>query len=165
MADQPILEVKGVTIALPAGGDRATAVRNVSFTVGRGEILCLVGESGSGKSVIAQGVMGLLPKTLPVTTGQIILQGEDITHAPLSRLRELRATRMSMIFQEPMTALNPVMTCGDQIDEVLREHTKLSPSERRAKVLASSAKCCCPSPNAWWRATRISSRAASASAS
>ena len=121
----PILEVKGVTIALPPGGDRATAVRNVSFTVGRGEILCLVGESGSGKSVIAQGVMGLLPKTLPVTTGQIVLQGEDITHAPLSRLRELRATRMSMIFQEPMTALNPVMTCGDQVDEVLREHTKL----------------------------------------
>ena len=146
MADQPILEVKGVTIALPAGGDRATAVRNVSFTVGRGEILCLVGESGSGKSVIAQGVMGLLPKTLPVTTGQIVLQGEDITHAPLSRLRELRATRMSMIFQEPMTALNPVMTCGDQIDEVLREHTKLSPSERRAKVLGIIREVLLPEP-------------------
>ena len=146
MADQPILEVKGVTIALPAGGDRATAVRNVSFTVGRGEILCLVGESGSGKSVIAQGVMGLLPKTLPVTTGQIVLQGEDITHAPLSRLRELRATRMSMIFQEPMTALNPVMTCGDQIDEVLREHTKLSPTERRAKVLGIIREVLLPEP-------------------
>ena len=146
MADQPILEVKGVTIALPAGGDRATAVRNVSFTVGGGEILCLVGESGSGKSVIAQGVMGLLPKTLPVTTGQIVLQGEDITHAPLSRLRELRATRMSMIFQEPMTALNPVMTCGDQIDEVLREHTKLSPAERRAKVLGIIREVLLPEP-------------------
>ncbi len=146
MADQPILEVRGVTIALPAGGDRATAVRNVSFAVGRGEILCLVGESGSGKSVIAQGVMGLLPKTLPVTTGQIILQGEDITHAPLSRLRELRATRMSMIFQEPMTALNPVMTCGDQIDEVLREHTKLSPTERRAKVLGIIREVLLPEP-------------------
>ena len=146
MADQPILEVKGVTIALPAGGDRATAVRNGSFTVGRGEILCLVGESGSGKSVIAQGVMGLLPKTLPVTTGQIVLQGEDITHAPLSRLRELRATRMSMIFQEPMTALNPVMTCGDQIDEVLREHTKLSHAERRAKVLGIIREVLLPEP-------------------
>ena len=146
MADQPILEVKGVTIALPAGGDRATAVRNVSFTVGGGEILCLVGESCSGKSVIAQGVMGLLPKTLPVTTGQIVLQGEDITHAPLSRLRELRATRMSMIFQEPMTALNPVMTCGDQIDEVLREHTKLSPTERRAKVLGIIREVLLPEP-------------------
>ena len=146
MAGQPILEVKGVTIALPAGGDRATAVRNVSFSVGRGEILCLVGESGSGKSVIAQGVMGLLPKTLPVTSGQIVLQGEDITHAPLNRLRELRATRMSMIFQEPMTALNPVMTCGDQIDEVLRQHTQLSPNERRAKVLGIIREVLLPEP-------------------
>ena len=114
--DRPILQVEGLTIALPAGGDRRTAVRDVTFSVGRGEILCLVGESGSGKSVIAQGVMGLLPKTLPVSAGRILLQGEDITHAPLARLRELRATRMSMIFQEPMTALNPVMTCGEQID-------------------------------------------------
>ena len=70
----PILEVRDLSIALPAGGDRACAVRHVSFTVGRGEILCLVGESGSGKSVIAQGVMGLLPKSLPVTSGQILLQ-------------------------------------------------------------------------------------------
>ncbi|MES2716586.1 MAG: ABC transporter ATP-binding protein [Pseudomonadota bacterium] len=144
--DQPILEVRDLTIALPSGGDRATAVRNVSFSVGRGEILCLVGESGSGKSVIAQSVMGLLPKTLPVQGGQILLEGEDITHAPLSRLRELRATRMSMIFQEPMTALNPVMTCGDQIDEVLSQHTKLSPAERREKVLNIVREVLLPDP-------------------
>ncbi|MDH4391212.1 MAG: ABC transporter ATP-binding protein [Aquabacterium sp.] len=142
----PILEVKNLTIALPSGGDRATAVRNVSFTVGRGEILCLVGESGSGKSVIAQGVMGLLPKNLPVQAGQILLEGEDITHAPLARLRELRATRMSMIFQEPMTALNPVMTCGDQIDEVLSQHTRLSPTERREKVLNIVREVLLPDP-------------------
>ena len=123
--DQPILEVKNLTIALPAGGDRATAVRNVSFTVGRGEIVCLVGESGSGKSVIAQSVMGLLPKTLPVQAGQILLEGEDITHAPLSRLRELRATRMSMIFQEPMTALNPLFTVGQQLIQTIRTHLPL----------------------------------------
>jgi len=144
--DAPILQVENLTIALPSGGDRATAVRNVSFSVGRGEILCLVGESGSGKSVIAQGVMGLLPKSLPVQSGRILLQGEDITHAPLSRLRELRATRMSMIFQEPMTALNPVMTCGDQIDEVLRQHTRLSPAERRDKVLAIVREVLLPDP-------------------
>ena len=144
--NQPILEVRDLTIALPTDGDRSTAVRNVSLTVGRGEIVCLVGESGSGKSVIAQGVMGLLPKQLPVTKGQILLDGEDITHAPLSRLRELRATRMSMIFQEPMTALNPVMTCGDQIDEVLREHTKLTPDERRRKVLDIIGEVLLPDP-------------------
>ncbi len=145
-ADTPILEVRGLTIALPSDGDRSTAVKTVSFTVGRGEILCLVGESGSGKSVIAQSVMGLLPRTLPIKAGQILLQGEDITHAPLARLRELRATRMSMIFQEPMTALNPVMTCGDQIDEVLRQHTGLSLAERRAKVLAIVREVLLPEP-------------------
>jgi peptide/nickel transport system ATP-binding protein len=145
-SDAPILEVRDLSIALPSGGDRASAVRHVSFTVGRGEIVCLVGESGSGKSVIAQGVMGLLPKTLPVTSGQILLQGEDITHAPLARLRELRATRMSMIFQEPMTALNPVMTCGDQIDEVLRQHTPLSAEQRRAKVLEIVREVLLPDP-------------------
>ena len=142
----PVLEVRGLSIALPSGGDRSTAVSGVSFTVGRGEIVCLVGESGSGKSVIAQSVMGLLPRQLPVTQGQILLDGEDITHAPLSRLRELRATRMSMIFQEPMTALNPVMTCGDQLDEVLRQHTKLTPKERAAKVLAILREVLLPEP-------------------
>jgi peptide/nickel transport system ATP-binding protein len=137
MSEQaPVLQVSGLTIGLPKGSDRSAAVSDVSFSVGRGEIVCLVGESGSGKSVIAQGVMGLLPRTLPVQGGRIVLEGEDITGAGIGRLRELRATRMSMIFQEPMTALNPVMTCGDQIDEVLQEHTKLSPEERRAKILA-----------------------------
>ena len=131
----PVLEVRGLSIELPKGSDRKLAVDNASFSVGRGEIVCLVGESGSGKSVIAQSVMGLLPKQLPVAGGSILLEGEDITHAPLSRLRQLRATRMSMVFQEPMTALNPVMSCGEQVDEVLEEHTTLSPAERRAKIL------------------------------
>ena len=142
----PILQVQNLTIALPSDGDRKTAVRNVSFEVGRGEIVCLVGESGSGKSVIAQGVMGLLPKSLPITEGRILLEGEDITHAPLSRLRELRATRMSMIFQEPMTALNPVMTCGDQIDEVLRQHSDMSPAQRKQKVLEIIDEVLLPDP-------------------
>jgi peptide/nickel transport system ATP-binding protein len=130
-----VLEVRDLTIALPRHADREQAASRVSFSVGRGEIVCLVGESGSGKSVIAQGVMGLLPKGLPVTGGAVLLQGEDITRASQRRLRELRATRMSMVFQEPMTALNPVMSCGAQLDEVLREHTRLSPAERRRKIL------------------------------
>ena len=144
--DGPILEVRDLTIALPAGADRPSAVQRVSFAVGRGEIVCLVGESGSGKSVIAQAVMGLLPKTLPVTGGTILLEGEDVTRATPARLRELRATRMSMIFQEPMTALNPVMTCGDQIDEVLAEHTSLGPAERRRKVLEIVREVLLPDP-------------------
>jgi peptide/nickel transport system ATP-binding protein len=131
---QPVLEVRDLTIALPPGGDRARAVERVSFCVAPHEIVCLVGESGSGKSVIAHAVMGLLPKTLNATAGEILLQGENILGASEQRLRELRCTRMSMIFQEPMTALNPVMRCGEQIDEVLRIHTVLGPQERRAKV-------------------------------
>ncbi len=145
-APAPILEVRGLTIALPPGGERSQAVSDVSFAVAAGEVLCLVGESGSGKSVIAQAVMGLLPKTLPVESGSIRLQGEEIASAAPARLRELRATRMSMIFQEPMTALNPVMTCGDQIDEVLREHTRLSAGERRERVLAIVREVLLPEP-------------------
>jgi peptide/nickel transport system ATP-binding protein len=144
--DGPILEVRGLTVGLPGGADRRAAVREVSFTVGRGETLCLVGESGSGKSVIAQAVMGLLPKQLPVQGGTILLQGEDVTKASTARLRALRAARMSMVFQEPMTALNPVMTCGDQIDEVLAEHTRLGPAERRAKVLDIVREVLLPEP-------------------
>ena len=142
----PVLEVRGLSIGLPKGSDRTLAVSNVSFTVNRGEIVCLVGESGSGKSVIAQSVMGLLPRQLPVAGGTLLLEGEDITHAPISRLRQLRATRMSMVFQEPMTALNPVMTCGEQIDEVLGEHTQLSAAERRAKILETIREVRLPEP-------------------
>jgi len=133
--DRPVLEVRNLSIALPAGGDRARAVEGVSFCVAPHEILCLVGESGSGKSVIAHAAMGLLPKTLKAVSGEILLQGENILGVSEARLRELRCTRMSMIFQEPMTALNPVMRCGEQIDEVLRIHTELAPQARRAKVI------------------------------
>src|SRR6187455_419295 len=136
MADKkPVLEVRNLTVALPPGADRVHAVEKVSFTVSPGEIVCLVGESGSGKSVIAFTVMGLLAKALKPVAGEILLEGENVLAASEERLRELRCTRMSMIFQEPMTALNPVMTCGDQIDEVLRFHTGLSANERKARVL------------------------------
>jgi peptide/nickel transport system ATP-binding protein len=131
----PVLEIRNLTVTLPRGGDRVHAVEGVDLTVDRGEIVCLVGESGSGKSVIAHAVMGLLPKELAATGGDIRLTGENLLTADASRLRELRCTRMSMIFQEPMTALNPVMRCGDQIDEVLATHTDLNPRARREKVL------------------------------
>ena len=114
--------------------------------VERGEIVCLVGESGSGKSVIAQSVMGLLPKGLPIAAGTISLLDEDITRANEARLRQLRATRMSMIFQEPMTALNPVMRCGDQIDEVLRFHSDLSLKDRLNKTLNILGEVSLPDP-------------------
>jgi peptide/nickel transport system ATP-binding protein len=145
-AKKPILEVRNLSVALPAGGDRVHAVEKVNFTVNPGEIVCLVGESGSGKSVIAFTVMGLLAKALKPTSGEILLEGENILTADETRLRELRCTRMSMIFQEPMTALNPVMTCGEQIDEVLRTHTNLDNAQRKAKIIAILARVKLPEP-------------------
>jgi peptide/nickel transport system ATP-binding protein len=143
---KPVLEVRNLTVALPPGADRANAVEKVSFTVNPGEIVCLVGESGSGKSVIAFTVMGLLAKALKPTGGEILLEGENVLAATEERLRELRCTRMSMIFQEPMTALNPVMTCGEQIDEVLRTHTNLDNATRKAKIIAILSRVKLPEP-------------------
>ena len=133
---KPVLDIHNLAIALPKGADRELAVDNISFSVNPQEIVCLVGESGSGKSVTAHSIMGLLPKgQLQPVGGQILLQGEDLLQASEQRLRKLRCLRMSMVFQEPMTALNPVMTCGDQVDEVLRTHTSLSPEERRGQII------------------------------
>ena len=130
-----VLEVRDLTVRLPDGGDRENAIENISFTVAPGEIVCVVGESGSGKSVTAQAVMGLLPKELQPTGGETLLEGEDTLKAAKSRLRDLRGTKMAMIFQEPMTALNPVAKVGDQIAEMLEIHTSLSQSERRARAI------------------------------
>jgi peptide/nickel transport system ATP-binding protein len=145
-AKKPVLEVRNLSVALPTGADRVHAVEKVSFTVNPGEIVCLVGESGSGKSVIAFTVMGLLAKALKPTSGEILLEGENVLAADETRLRELRCTRMSMIFQEPMTALNPVMTCGQQIDEVLETHTKLDAAQRKAKIIAILTRVKLPEP-------------------
>ncbi|MCX7341157.1 MAG: ABC transporter ATP-binding protein [Hyphomicrobiales bacterium] len=135
MAD-PVLVIDNLSVQLPRGADRVHAVEGLSLAVKPGEILCVVGESGSGKSVTAQAVMGLLPRgQLMRSGGRIILEGEDISHVGMDRLRDLRGSRMAMIFQEPMTALNPVMTCGDQIDEVLAIHTDLGREARKDKVL------------------------------
>jgi peptide/nickel transport system ATP-binding protein len=142
----PALALRGLRIALPPGADRSHAVTDANLTVRRGELVCLVGESGSGKSVIAQAVMGLLPKGLRADAGQILLAGTDVLQSSPDWLRAARCVRMSMIFQEPMTALNPVVTCGRQIDEVLRKHTRLSSNERQRKVLRALEQVQLPDP-------------------
>ena len=137
-----------MSVALPKGADRRYAVEAVSLAVRSREILCLVGESGSGKSVTAHSVMGLLPKgQLKPVAGRLLLEGEDLLRATDNRLRQLRCTRMSMIFQEPMTALNPVMTCGEQIDEVLRTHTDLPPAARTQRILTIMRDVRLPDPD------------------
>ncbi|MEN2991444.1 ABC transporter ATP-binding protein [Tistrella sp. BH-R2-4] len=133
---QPVLSIRDLSVALPAGGDRTHAVRGLSLDIARREIVCIVGESGSGKSVTASAVMGLLPPgTLAIDEGSITLEGEDITHATPARMRALRGNRMAMVFQEPMTALNPLMTVGNQIAEAIRVHRgDMSAAEIRARV-------------------------------
>jgi peptide/nickel transport system ATP-binding protein len=135
-SSSPVLSVENLTVALPGGADRVNAVEDVSFTVGTGEIVCVVGESGSGKSVTAHSIMGLLPRgQLTATGGRILLEGADVLQQSPAALRRLRGDRMAMIFQEPMTALNPVMRVGEQIEEVLSIHTALDARERRQRTL------------------------------
>ena len=132
----PVLEIEGLTVTLPEDADRPYAIEDVTFSVGRGEIVCVVGESGSGKSVTAHTVMGLIPKKqLKPIAGSACLEGQDLLAKTEQELRQLRGERMSMIFQEPMTALNPVMKVGDQIAEMLEIHTEMSAAERAARVL------------------------------
>ena len=132
-----ILDIDNLVVGLGRKPNDQRIIDGVSLQVHEGETLCLVGESGSGKSVTSLTVMGLLQKgSLAPSSGSIKLVGEELLTASDRRLRQLRATRMAMIFQEPMTALNPVVPVGRQIDEVLRAHTDLDARTRRQRILA-----------------------------
>ena len=128
-----LLEISGLRIALNGDADQQV-VKGLDLSIEPGQTMCLVGESGSGKSLTALATMGLLPSALKIIDGSIRLQGEELTTARPSRMRNLRATVMSMIFQEPMTALNPVARVGQQIEEVLEFHSDLSQSRRKSRV-------------------------------
>lgn len=138
--DAPVLAIDGLTVRVGTRADGRAVVRDLSFSVRAGETVCIVGESGSGKSVTSLATMGLLPPgSLRADGGSIKVDGEDVLRASQARLRELRASKMAMVFQEPMTALNPVQKVGKQVDEVLRLHTSLSGAERKRQVLAMLA--------------------------
>lgn len=124
-----VLSLRDLTVSLPGGAGRFDIVRGVSLDLQRGEILGLVGESGSGKSLTLKAIMRLLPGAMQ-PRGSVIWKGQDVLAADAGTLRRLRGAEMSMIFQEPMTALNPVLSIGRQIDESLKAHTAL---DRRAR--------------------------------
>jgi peptide/nickel transport system ATP-binding protein len=119
MSDQ-VLEVQGLTTTLGEGARAATILEDVTLEVAAGEVLGVVGESGSGKSMLALAVMGLLPPSIRVTAGAIRLLGDDLTGGSATAWRGRRGRDMAMVFQEPMSSLNPVMRIGAQIEEVLR---------------------------------------------
>jgi peptide/nickel transport system ATP-binding protein len=145
MSDAPVLSVNGVSVSFADRDDREgtrtrTVVDSVSFDLVAGRVLALVGESGSGKSVTAMSTLGLLPPTATVT-GSVRLLGEELLGADQSRLREVRGGRVGTVFQEPMTAFNPVLTIGDQIAEALGAHglagSRSESGERVASLLSS----------------------------
>jgi peptide/nickel transport system ATP-binding protein len=132
----PVLDIQNLAVTLGEDAQAPKILDGVSLRVAERETLCLVGESGSGKSVTSLTVMGLLQKgSLVPSAGSVKLVGEEVLTASDRRLRHLRATTMAMIFQEPMTALNPVVPVGRQIDEVLRAHTDLDGRARKKRIL------------------------------
>jgi peptide/nickel transport system ATP-binding protein len=146
-AADEVLQIRNLSVALPISADRAEAVSDVTLDLRRNEIVCVVGESGSGKSVMCRAVMGLLPAPhVRASGGRIVFHGDDLLKCPGARLRDIRGKRISMIFQEPMSALNPVKTIGRQIEEVLVVHTDLPRTARRRKVIEQLAAVNLPGP-------------------
>ncbi|KZE80088.1 peptide ABC transporter ATP-binding protein [Paenibacillus elgii] len=127
---EKILEVKDLEISFQSYKGEIQAVRGVSFELAKGETLAIVGESGSGKSVTSKGIMRLLPHPFGrIKNGKLLLSGEDLTERSDKQMRDIRGAEISMIFQDPMTSLNPTMTVGSQLMEGLMQHRKLGKSE------------------------------------
>ena len=137
MNDQDIiLSLEHLGVRLPKGADRLHALSDVSLTIASNEILCVVGESGSGKSMMANAIMRLLPNDVTIDAGRLMFEGRDLCALDVAEMREVRGAAIAMIFQEPMTALNPLRTIGDQIAEMFSIHTALSKAEINTKVQA-----------------------------
>ncbi|MCE6950814.1 ABC transporter ATP-binding protein [Cereibacter sphaeroides] len=132
----PVLTVEGLEVSVRTDAGLKPLVSGLSFTLGRGETLAIAGESGSGKSITSLAIMGLLPPpAVRVTGGRIALGPTELTALSEGRMRAIRGDRIAMIFQEPMTSLNPVLTIGTQLAEAIRAHTPLSRAEARARAL------------------------------
>ena len=136
-----LLEVRDLTTAFQTGRGEITAVENVTFDLNEGEVLGIVGESGSGKSVTALTIMGLLPRPpARIAGGSVRFEGEDLTHLSDSRMQHIRGPGIAMVFQEPMTSLNPVFTIGDQVMETIRAHERVSQRNLFARAVAMLEK-------------------------
>lgn len=142
-----LLSVRDLEVSFETGGEEIPVVRDLSFDLHRGETLGVVGESGCGKSITALSLLGLVPNPPGrVSAGQILFQGEDIVQASEKRLNEIRGNEISMVFQEPMTSLNPVYTIGEQIAETARAHFDLSSAEAWKRAVEMLEMVGIPSP-------------------
>lgn len=150
--NQPILSLDALSIRLPRNADRDYAIQNINLDLYRNQILCLVGESGSGKSIASNAIMRLLPPGVNVESGRILFEGQDLLSLNEAAMRQVRGAQIAMVFQEPMTALNPLHTIGEQIFEMFRLHTSLSKREINRKVLDLLDEVRLPDPAAAARA-------------
>ena len=135
MSAVPLLDISGLTVEFATRRGVVTAIQRVDISVAKGETVGIVGESGSGKSVTSYAVMRILDRAGRVAEGSIAFSGLDLTHAPESELRDLRGREMSMIFQNPRAALNPIRKVGHQIEDVLRQHARAGSGDAREKAI------------------------------
>jgi peptide/nickel transport system ATP-binding protein len=141
-----LLAVEALDVFFGQGRRWAQVTNGISFAIRRGETLGLIGESGSGKTVTGLAILGLLPRSRSRVAGRILFEGEDLVAMSEARLRGLRGRRIGMIFQEPMTALDPVFTIGDQIAETLRAHFPITAREAKSRAVAALAEVGIPNP-------------------
>lgn len=143
---QHILEVKNLKTSFFTHDGEVEAIRGIDFSINRGQIIGLVGESGSGKSVTSKSIMGLIRKPGKIVSGEIVFKGEDLIKKSQKEMMKIRGKKISMIFQDPMTALNPVYTIGEQITEVIERHEGLTKEKSREKAIEMLRIVGIPSP-------------------
>lgn len=146
MNSKNVLEVKNLKTTFKSRGQEVQAVRGVGFSVGKGEIMGLVGESGSGKSVTMKAVIGILPNNAAISSDSLRLNGKELTELSKDEYRKLRGKEMTMIFQDPMTALNPLKKIGKQLEEVILRHSDCTKQEAKEKAIEMLRKVGIPVP-------------------
>ncbi|MFA6811108.1 MAG: ATP-binding cassette domain-containing protein, partial [Desulfoplanes sp.] len=141
-----LLEVKNLVVKFALRAGNLTALNDICFSLDRGERMGLVGESGAGKSVAGFSIINLISQPGFIDSGEIFFEGEEISHYPLEQMRDLRGNRISMIFQDPMMTLNPVLTIGTQMVETILAHKKMSHKEAEAIAVEKLDNVYIPSP-------------------
>src|SRR5580693_5538600 len=144
---EPVLSVHNLQVEFATRRATLRAIDGVSFDIAKGEVLGVVGESGAGKSVTGLAIIGLIDPPGQITSGEIYLSGTRIDHLPPEEIRRIRGKRIGMIFQDPLTSLNPLYRIGDQIIETIRTHTSLSDAAARKRAIELLAEVGIPAPD------------------